>query len=162
MEGRDERTGPVDAGATGEGGGYGRLWARAMERRRRARRERLEGEREERERSLRAFRYRETGGGYVGYGGTADREPWAPEEGRFGGGYSGYGGRSHPRGGGPYPGERWGPRIYRGASRGLSIEDAGERDEERLRAERIGPGAYRRGRPWYGGPGGPGGRGDLH
>jgi hypothetical protein len=162
MDERDERGRRVDAGAAGgERGGHGRLWARAMERRRQAQRERAERDREERERSMRAFRYRETGGGYGGYGGTTDREPWAPEEGRFGGGYSGYGGRTHPRGGGPYPGERMGPRIYPGASRGLSIQQAGGREEERLGAERIGPGAYRRGGPWHGGPAGRGRR-DLH
>lgn len=159
MDERDERGGRDDAGATGGERGYGRLWARAMERRRQAARERVERERDERERSLRAFRYRETGGGYGGYGGTTDREPWAPEQGRFGGGFSGYGGRQRPRGGGPYPGERMGPRIYRGASRGLSIEDVGRSREDELGAQRIGPGAYRREGP----PGrGPSGRDGHH
>lgn len=163
MDERDERGGKPEAGAAKpEGrveGGHGRLWARARERRRERERER------ERERAGRSYSYRETGGGYGGYGGTADRDPWAPDEGRFGGGFSGYGGR--PRGGGPYPGERFGPRVYRGASRGLSFEEgeerapAGPRWADELQAERIGPGAYRRGGTWTGGRPGRG-RGPLH
>lgn len=110
---------------------YGRLFARAMDRRRRSR-----------AREAEASSYRETGGGYPGYGGTGDREPWDPEHGRFGAGFSGYGGRPH--GGGPYPGGPTGPRIFRGVSRGEGAATT-SRLEDEIRAERIGPGAYRRG-----------------
>lgn len=99
-------------------GGIGRLFARARARLREGRHQE-----DERERSAfhgpsaeprtgpgrRDYVYREMGGGYGGYGGTADRGPYRPEEGRFGAGYSGYGA---PPGGSwrePMAGGGWGP-----------------------------------------------------
>lgn len=198
MDERDRRKGrsETEEGRAPEGGGeerrgFGRLWSRAMERRRRQR------ERDAEEARRASFAYHETGGGYGGYGGTHARRAWAPERGEFGGGYSGYGGRGgggwgggpgwgredetyRGRGGEPMVrgvsggGPGWsrddetfrGRRRYRGEPgrtppRGYGEPPGGYRDEDEdrrqalaprwgdeVRAERIGPGAYRRGGPW--------------
>lgn len=136
----DEQRGKGGQGGTGARSMIGRLFSRAQERRREARREEARpspaptgrgGEdrayrtlQEQRAREDEAARirardigYRETGGGYGGYGGTADRDLFRPREARFGAGYSDYGPRRPWEAGGgwsPGRGADWEQRWERG------------------------------------------------
>lgn len=104
-------------------GGLGRLFAQAQERRR------------ERKRAKESFHYRETGGGYGGYGGTADRGAYRPDRGQFGAGYTDYGAHGHEA-----------HRPWEGGARPSAGERRGAWEARRLNAEQVGPGAFRRGR----------------
>ncbi len=101
-----------------------------------------------RQEAARRFTYRETGGGYGGYGGRADRGTYRPEEGRFGAGYSEYGAaRPWERGGewqageGARGGETWRGGEFRGGRehwRGAEFRGGGA-ETWRRRGERSHP-----------------------